>query len=74
MAPTSKPARRYFANSPFQADPPGAPAIEYAVDDRVHHDRHGLGVVVSTESDAWVTAKFDQGMVRVPNDRRLCKL
>lgn len=74
MATSSKPARRYFAGSPFQAQPPGAPAEQYALEDRVHHDRHGLGVVVSTEGDAWVTARFAAGLVRVANDRRLCKL
>lgn len=74
MAPASKPTRRYFANSPFQADPPSAPAEEYAVADRVHHDRHGLGEVVSVEGDSWITARFATGLVRIPNDKRVCKL
>lgn len=74
MATSARPARRHFAGSPFQAEPPAPPAQQYAVDSRVHHDRHGIGQVVSTEADAWVTARFATGVIRVPNDRRLCPL
>ena len=41
-APTQ---RRYLPSSPFQAQPTPA-AHEFAVNDRITHDRHGLGKVV----------------------------
>lgn len=74
MPTSSRPTRRYFAGSPFQADPPPPPAEVYPVDSQVHHDRHGVGTVVSTESDQWVAARFGDQVIRVPNDRRLCRL
>lgn len=74
MAASARPTRRYYAGSPFQADPPPPPAESYPVGGQVHHDRHGIGTVVSTEGDDWVTARFGEQAIRVPNDRRLCRL
>ncbi|MEJ5913932.1 hypothetical protein [Pseudokineococcus sp. 1T1Z-3] len=69
---TSAP-RRHLTTSPFAQQ--AAPPVEhYEVDDRVNHDRHGLGRVVSTEGDEGVTVRFAQGLVRVANNRRLMKL
>ena len=74
MAPTARRAPRFSATSPFRADPPAEPAFRYAVADRVHHDRHGLGEVVSVEAGPFVTARFGTGLIRVANDQRLCKI
>ncbi|MEJ5944229.1 hypothetical protein WDZ17_02840 [Pseudokineococcus basanitobsidens] len=69
---TSAP-RRHLKTSPF-AERVAPPVEHYDVDDRVNHDVHGLGRVVSTEGDAQVTVRFSQGLVRVANNRRLMKL
>lgn len=62
----TKPARprRYHPGSPFQA-PPEQTVEEFAVDDRVTHDKHGLGRVVAAGSDA-VIVDFGSHQVRVP--------
>ncbi|MEJ5867608.1 hypothetical protein WDV85_07630 [Pseudokineococcus sp. 5B2Z-1] len=65
--------RRHLRTSPF-AERVAAPVETYAVDDRVNHQVHGLGRVVSTEGDVAVTVRFAQGPVRVGNDRRLSKI
>jgi len=63
MTTRSGTKRRHLASSPFQPDP--EPIIEtYAVDDRVSHDTHGLGRVVSAEGGA-VTVQFGSQMVRI---------
>ena len=74
MAPRSGATRRYFANSPFQAQADAPPPETYEVNDRVNHDRLGLGRVTATTEEAWVTVEFSSGIVRVPNDGKLCKL
>lgn len=56
-------SRRHLASSPFQPQP--EPVVErYAVDDRVSHDRYGLGRVVGAEEDA-VTVDFSSETVRI---------
>jgi hypothetical protein len=64
MRPRQKqPDRPRPANSPFRAE--AAPAHpEYAVDDRVTHDRHGLGRVVRVEGDR-VNVRFGSQTVSV---------
>ncbi|WP_299038261.1 hypothetical protein [uncultured Pseudokineococcus sp.] len=67
--------KRHLKTSPF-AERVVAPAEHYEIDDRVNHDVHGLGRVVSVdgEAQAQVTVRFSQGLVRVNNNRRLFKL
>ena len=49
-------SRSHLASSPFQPDP--EPVIEtFEVDDRVSHDKYGLGRVVDREGGA-VTVDF----------------
>ena len=58
--PTSRPRP---AASPFRTEP--APArTAYAVDDRVTHDRHGLGRVVRLDGDR-VDVRFGSKTVSV---------
>ncbi len=53
MSPRPTAARRHLPNSPFNRAPVEAPPpIRYQVDDRVNHDRHGMGRVVSITDDA----------------------
>ena len=50
MPPRQQNPRARHANSPFR-DPAPVEPTEYAVDDRVTHDRHGLGRVVRLDGD-----------------------
>ena len=65
--------RRRLSTSPFTVEEP-APAAEYEPDDRVTHDRFGMGTVVSTEFPTWVTVRFSCGLVRVANNAKLSKI
>ncbi len=55
--------RRHLASSPFNVRPEQV-VEEFAVDDRVNHDKYGLGRVVGRE-DAAVTVDFGGQQVRV---------
>ena len=58
------PRRRHLASSPF-APEPDLVVETYTVDDRVSHDKYGLGRVVGTEEGA-VTVDFGtQTVVRI---------
>ncbi len=63
MKPRSAGQRRHLASSPFQPQPEQA-VEEYAVEDRVTHDRYGLGRVVGVEESA-VTVDFGAQTVRI---------
>ena len=67
------PVRRHLASSPFQAEP--EPTIEqFAMDDLVCHDAHGVGRVVGMEPSA-VTVDFRGQPVRITSPyRKLVKL
>jgi hypothetical protein len=73
MTTRSAPQRRYLPSSPFKAPP--EPVVErFAVDDRVTHDEHGLGLVVAVEAEA-VTVDFGSHTVRLNSPfRKLTKL
>lgn len=50
MRPARPGSRPYLASSPFKA--PAVPPVElFAAGDRVNHDQHGLGSVISVEED-----------------------
>lgn len=57
-------SRRYLPNSPFKPDV--APTVEtFTVDDRVTHDKYGLGRVVGVEGDHAVVVDFGSEQVRL---------
>lgn len=60
---TSRPRKRP-PGSPFR-DPVAKPVKVFEVDDRVTHDRCGLGRVVSVEENVAVTVAFSDRTVRV---------
>lgn len=63
MSTLSGHPRRRHAASPFQPDP--EPVIEvFAVGDRVSHDSHGLGRVVSVYASG-ATVDFGSSTIRV---------
>ncbi|WP_104820563.1 hypothetical protein [Kitasatospora sp. MMS16-BH015] len=56
-------ARHSLPTSPFKAQP--VAAIEtYEVGDRVSHDRHGLGRIVSVDGTAAVIVSFGEQRLR----------
>ncbi|MFC4785165.1 hypothetical protein ACT8ZV_11850 [Nocardioides sp. MAHUQ-72] len=55
--------KRHLASSPFKPDPV-LPIEEFALDDLVSHDVHGMGRVIGTEAHA-VTVDFGTRTVRV---------
>lgn len=56
--------RRVLAGSPFNTPSVAVAGEYYAIDDRVTHDRFGLGKVVRVEGEAAVHADFGHGVVR----------
>ncbi len=74
MPPRASMPRPRHPTSPFQGDPPPPAAEQYAADDRVTHDRYGLGRVLSTEGEAWVIVRFGTDVIRVANGPKLAKL
>jgi hypothetical protein len=63
MKPRSAAKRRFLPGSPFNDLHPAPPIEQYAVQDRVTHDKYGLGRVVMTEEDA-VTVDFGSEKLR----------
>ena len=65
---SSRAKPRHLASSPFRPDV--EPEIEeYALDDLVSHDSHGMGRVVGVEAGA-VTVNFGRQSVRVTSPYR----
>ncbi|GAA2731996.1 hypothetical protein GCM10025782_11210 [Pedococcus ginsenosidimutans] len=63
MRPRQPAKKPVLKNSPFQAKP--APELhDFAVDDRVTHDRHGLGSVLRITGDR-MEVRFGQSTVSV---------
>lgn len=66
------PGRRTLAASPFAPRPAAVPAAEHlAVNDRVTHDRFGMGRVVAIVDDVRVLVDFGSGapVVSIPHLR-----
>jgi hypothetical protein len=65
MPDRSRP-RHFVPGSPFNASPePEPPAEQYAVQDRVTHDRYGLGRILAVEDDTAVVVDFGSRVVRI---------
>jgi hypothetical protein len=60
MSPRPAAPRRILPRSPFN-NAPTVPVVVYEVDDRVCHDRHGLGRVIRVESAEAVIVDFRSG-------------
>ncbi|MQY05812.1 hypothetical protein [Actinomadura macrotermitis] len=66
--------KRHLPTSPFKAPEAPAPLEVFAVDDRVSHDKYGLGRVIGVDDSA-VLVDFGPQKVRVPAPfSKLCKL
>jgi len=59
MKPERAASRRFLSESPFNTEPVvQPPAEQYAVHDRVTHDRYGLGRVILVEDDNSLIVDF----------------
>ena len=57
-------SRRHLASSPFQPPAPQVVPV-FVLDERVTHDKYGLGRVVSVETDQAVVVDFGSRQVRL---------
>ncbi|MBM7797390.1 hypothetical protein JOE57_000311 [Microlunatus panaciterrae] len=57
-------SRRYLPDSPFNRRPVEPPKV-FEVEDRVTHDRYGLGRVSEIENSGAVIVDFGSGRLRV---------
>jgi hypothetical protein len=75
MKPARAAPRRFLPGSPFNVAPVTSPVEEFAVRDRVTHDKYGLGWVVLVEDDDAVIVDFGSHKVRILSPfARLTKL
>jgi len=58
-------ARPLLPTSPFGAPPITLPAEQFAVHDRVTHDKYGLGRVIRIEDDTTLIIGFGSLRVRI---------
>ncbi|MCG5216022.1 hypothetical protein [Streptosporangium sp. KLBMP 9127] len=66
MKPARATTRRYLPSSPFNRTAVAPPPVEqYALNDRVSHDKYGLGVVIGVEDDIAVLVDFNPLQERI---------
>lgn len=65
MKQNRRPVRRFVPGSPFNDLTPLPPVETYEIQDRVTHDRYGLGTVLRVEGEAAVLVDFGQQLVRI---------
>jgi hypothetical protein len=58
-------SRRHLATSPFNVPEPELPAERYFVDDKVTHDKYGLGTVTGVEEGTAVLIDFGSHVQRI---------
>ena len=74
MRPRSAPSRRVLPGSPFNNLQPVQEVERFEVQDRVTHDKYGLGRVVLVESET-VTVDFGSHQIRIASPfHKLTKL
>jgi hypothetical protein len=57
--------RRYLPGSPFNVPTVEVPVEQFALDDRVTHDKYGLGRVIGVEDDVAVLVDFGPRTERI---------
>ena len=65
MSPYPAGPRRHLATSPFRAPGPAPPAECFAVDDKVTHDKYGLGTVTGVEQGIALLIDFGTHVQRI---------
>jgi hypothetical protein len=66
MKPSRAVTRRHLSTSPFNAPAAAPPLEQFAVQDRVSHDKYGLGLVIEVEDDVAVLVDFGTQRHRIP--------
>jgi hypothetical protein len=66
MKQNHRATRRFLPGSPFNDLTPLPPVETYATQDRVTHDRYGLGTVLRVEGEVAVLVDFGPQLVRIP--------
>jgi hypothetical protein len=71
VSPYPAGSRRHLATSPFKPPDPEPPAESYAVDDKVTHDKYGLGTVTGVEEGVALLIDFGSHVqrIRIPSTR-----
>jgi hypothetical protein len=65
MKPPRAATRRHLPTSPFKPPAAPRPVEQFAVDDRVNHDKYGLGVVIGVEEEVAVLVDFNPRRERI---------
>jgi hypothetical protein len=65
MKPFQPAKRRHLPTSPFAPPPAAPPAKEFAPEDRVTHDKYGLGRVLEVDGGRAVLVDFGERKVRI---------
>ena len=65
MSPYPAGPRRHLATSPFNAPDPEPPAECFAVDDKVTHDKYGLGTVTGVDEGTALVIDFGSHVQRI---------
>lgn len=71
VKPPRAATRRHLPTSPFKPPAAPPPLERFAVDDRVNHDKYGLGVVIGVEEEVAVLVDFRprQERITAPYDK-----
>jgi hypothetical protein len=65
MSPYRAVPRRHLATSPFDVPDPAPPAERFAVDDKVTHDKYGLGTVTGVDEGIALLIDFGSHVQRI---------
>lgn len=65
MRSTGPARRRHLPTSPFKPPPAAPPAKEFAAEDRVTHDKYGLGRILEVQDGHSVLVDFGTQKIKV---------
>jgi hypothetical protein len=71
MKPPRAATRRHLPTSPFKPPAAPPPVERFAINDRVNHDKYGLGVVIGVEDEIAILVDFRprQERITAPYDK-----
>ncbi len=65
MKPSRAVTRRYLPGSPFNVPTAACPVETFALQDKVTHDKYGLGVVLGVEDETAILIDFGTHRLRI---------